>query len=116
VNVQEYFKFHEEMCAKARAISQAKNNDYSAPESRTDDPYAVWANFRQAEHLNICSVEQGFMVRLSDKMSRLANLVRPRHTQTVSDESVQDTILDMVNYLLLLAGYMETKRNQGKKQ
>lgn len=114
MNAQEYFEFHKEMCDKARAISQAKNNDYSAPESRSDDPFAVFANFMQAERLNICSVEQGFLVRLSDKFSRLCNLLRPGHTQTVMDEKIEDTLLDTVNYLLLLAGYMRTKTEVGK--
>ena len=112
MKVQEYFDFHKEMCDKARAISQAKNNDYSAPSAREDDPYAVFANFMQAERLNICTVEQGFLVRLSDKFSRLCNLLRPGHQQTVMDEKVEDTILDTVNYLLLLAGYIHTKKKE----
>ena len=110
MNAKEYFEFHKEMCDKARLISQAKNNDYSAPDSRADDPYAVFANFMQSERLNICSVEQGFLVRLSDKLSRLCNLLRPGHTRTVMDERIEDTLLDTVNYLLLLAGYLRTKQ------
>lgn len=115
MNAKEYFEFHRDMCDKARAISQAKNNDYSAPDSRAEDPYAVFANFMQAERLNICSVEQGFLVRLSDKFSRLCNLLRPGHEQSVMDEKIEDTLLDTVNYLLLLAGYLRTKQGIEKK-
>lgn len=116
MDVKEYLKFHMDMCDKARAISRAKNNDYSAPDARQGDPYAVFANFMQAERLNICTVEQGFMVRISDKLSRLSNLISKTHTQTVKDESIEDTILDTINYLLLLAGYLKTKREENKKE
>jgi hypothetical protein len=112
MNQQEYFEFHKTMCDRAREISAAKNNDYSAPQKRGDDPFAVFGNFMQAEHLNICTVEQGLCIRLSDKLSRLCNLLAPGHNQTVKDESVQDTALDTINYLLLLLGYLETKRRQ----
>lgn len=116
MNAQEYFEFHKEMCDKARSISQAKNNDYSAPAERGNDPFAVFANFMQAERLNICTVEQGFMVRISDKLSRLSNLLRPGHKQMVMDEKVEDTMLDTINYLLLLAGYIRTKQDVAKSE
>jgi hypothetical protein len=112
MNQQEYFEFHKTMCDRARAISAAKNNDYSAPQKRGDDPFAVFGSFMQAERLNICTVPQGFLVRISDKLSRLCNLLTPGHNQTVKDESVTDTALDTINYLLLLLGYLETKRAQ----
>lgn len=112
MNQEHYIKFHQEMCDRARQISLAKNNDYSAPGVRKDDPFAVFNNFMQAERLNICSVEQGFMVRISDKISRLSNLIAPGHNQAVKDESVTDTALDTINYLLLLLGYLETKRKR----
>jgi hypothetical protein len=108
----DYFRFHEEMCDTARALARRKNQDYAAPDSRKDDPYAIFANFMQSERLNICSVEAGFMVRLSDKLSRMANLTRAGHEQAVADEKLEDTVLDVINYSLLLLAYTKMKRER----
>ena len=107
-------RFHADMCEKARNLSRRKNNDYAAPDARGGDPYAVFANFTQCERLNICSVEAGFMVRMSDKISRLANLTRDGHERMVEDEKIEDTILDNINYSILLLAYIKTKQNQEK--
>jgi len=87
-----------------------KNNDYADPEAKPDDKFAVWSNFRQCEHAEVCSTETGFLVRLSDKFSRLSNLLRPGHERTVSDESITDTLLDVINYAILLGGSLEAKK------
>ena len=99
------------MCDAARHLSARKSHDYAAPATRGDDPYAIFANFLQAERLNICSVEAGFMVRLSDKLSRMANLTRAGHEQAVADEKLEDTVLDVINYSLLLLAYTKMKRD-----
>ena len=112
----DYFKFHEDLCNEARALSKRKNDDYADPDSRQHDPFAIFANFMQCDHLGICEVEQGFLVRLSDKMSRLGNILKPGHKQGVMDESIRDTALDIINYVALLLGYLETKRREAKRQ
>ena len=109
MNQPEYLQYHTDICNEARELSQRKNNDYSAPETRKHEQYPAFANFLQAERLGICSVEAGIMVRLSDKMSRLANLIRPGHERAVHDERIHDTILDGINYLCILAAYLDTK-------
>lgn len=113
MNQEAYFKLHQRICDEARELSKLKNNDYASPDNRQDDPFAIWANFMQCEHLNVCSVEQGFCVRLSDKFSRLCNLLRPGHKSGVMDEKLDDTVKDIINYTILLLGYLETKRKQG---
>ena len=110
----EYLDFHERLCGLARALSAAKNTDYADPDARQHDPLAVFANFCQCANLNICTVEQGFLVRLSDKFSRLANLLRVGHEQAVKDESVDDTIKDIINYVVLLAAYRKAVSRQAE--
>lgn len=107
---QEYLEFHKNFCAKALAVSTAKNNDYARPQDSVNDPYAPFANFRKSELMGICTTEQGFMVRLMDKMCRVANLLKPDHVMAVKDEKLEDTLQDAVNYLIILAAYLETKR------
>lgn len=113
MEAQEYLKFHEELCLKGRNLSARKNNDYAAPDSNKEDPMKVFRNFMQCQHLGICTVEQGFLVRLSDKMSRMCNLLRPGHERAVSDETVVDTAVDVINYTCLLMAYLTTKKDGG---
>jgi len=105
MGTKEYMEFHEEICNAARELSRNKNNDYADPESRGQDPMRVFGNFMQVQHLNVCQVETGFLVRLSDKFSRLCNLLREGHEHTVKEETVEDTIQDIINYVILLAAY-----------
>lgn len=110
MNRQEWMEYHQAMTLRAYELTGRKNNDYADPDAHKDDPYAVFRNFRMCELLGICSVEQGFLVRLSDKISRLINLTRPGHERQVKDETIDDTILDVVNYVLLFGGYLKTKK------
>lgn len=59
--------------------------------------------------------EFGFVagvVRISDKFNRLKSLLSGKE-QKVNDESVQDTLLDMANYCIMLK--MELENGQGTK-
>jgi hypothetical protein len=110
MNQSEYLQFHAIVCNTARLLSHRKNADYTAPDKRHGDKYAIFANFLQSERLNICPVEAGMMVRISDKISRLANLTRPGHKRMVEDERLEDTVLDAINYLILLLAYIKVKQ------
>lgn len=100
---EEYFKFHQECVEKMSAITKAKNADYTG---KGDDPFA---NFSRAEALGICSTEQGFLVRMSDKLSRISSFAQKGELM-VKDESVEDTLLDLANYCVLMAGYLKSKK------
>jgi hypothetical protein len=70
-----------------------KNADYSE-----NGPFQ---NFRFCEGIGV-SAEKGILVRLGDKISRLSTLLsRPAQ---VTDESFEDTICDILNYTVILAG------------
>jgi hypothetical protein len=79
-----------------------KNHDYAGHTEK--DPFA---NFRLCESAGLCSTAAGILVRLSDKLSRLATFVA-KGKLTVSDESVEDTILDVINYAVLFQGERST--------
>lgn len=107
MNQADYFAFHEKFCADALALSKKKNNDYAG--SGGTQPFA---NFERVEALGICATEVGFLTRLTDKLCRINTFVQDGVLQ-VSDESVRDTLIDVVNYAVLLAAYIEDKRGQG---
>lgn len=40
----------------------------------------------------------GIVTRMDDKQARLLSLVKPGYEQQVKDESIRDTLMDMINY------------------
>lgn len=98
----EYFKFHKEFCEEMTRVTLAKNADYTANNA---DPYA---NFSLVERLGIGTTEQGLLTRIADKFARIVSLVNSGNA-AVKDESVADTLLDLANYSVLLAGYLKSK-------
>ena len=88
----ELLKHHEVLCKQARDLMDKKNRDYAGNGGK--QPFA---NFTRVESMGICSTEQGFMVRLTDKMSRLSSIIESGKTN-VKDESFEDTMVDVINY------------------
>lgn len=105
----EYKAYHSNMCEKMKAITAAKNSDYTGHTS--DDPFA---NFRQVEEDGITTTEIGFLTRMSDKWSRIRSLVKSGGVGLVLSESLEDTLLDMANYCILFAGYLKSKQMENK--
>jgi hypothetical protein len=92
---------------KMYEIHLAKNNDYAGEK----DPYA---NFRMVEKLGICDIETGIMVRLCDKFSRLITLMNSKDGPKVTDEKLEDTMIDAANYLVIWKCYREQKKELKK--
>jgi hypothetical protein len=102
VNKQEFIAYHRAAVERMHDIMLRKNADYTGD---SQDPFA---NFTLVEAGRICPTETGFLVRMTDKMSRIATLIDGRKAQ-VTDEAIQDTLLDLANYSILLAGYLQAK-------
>jgi len=94
MHIDDFLAQHQRLCDEARALSRAKGHDYSG----TAD---TLKNLKLAGAAGLCTPEQGVVVRLLDKLSRLAELDRPENQASVADESIQDTILDIINYACL---------------
>lgn len=89
------------MFAKAKELMKCKNHDYAD----TSDPFL---NFRMCEQAQLCSTLIGMLVRLGDKVSRFENLSIKKKEQKVKDESIEDTLLDIINYCVLIISYIES--------
>lgn len=100
---EEYMAYHAGMCQRMMDITKAKNADYTGT---CLDPFS---NFATVEDLGICSTEQGFLTRMTDKLKRIISFVQ-KGVLMVKDESVEDTLLDLANYCILFAGYIKSKR------
>lgn len=70
---------------------ERKNNDYSDSFGQSIKEFGFVAG----------------VVRISDKFNRLKSLLLSGKEQKVNDESVQDTLLDMANYCIMLKMEME---------
>ena len=101
---EEYLNFHSGMCSEALSLSVKKNRDYTGKED--DKPFA---NFQRCEAMGITTTEKGFMVRLTDKFSRLSTFCETG-SFLVKDESLRDTLLDIINYTCLLGAYVHSKK------
>lgn len=82
------------------ATAVKKNHDY---DGTNNDPYA---NFRNSTIAGV-SVERGIMVRMMDKVSRISTLLNKEGK--VSDESIQDTLDDLINYTAILKSYLKNR-------
>ena len=102
----ELFKTHEQMCKFALELMKKKNADY-AGRSGTEP----FANFTRVEAMGICSTERGMLVRLTDKMSRLSSFVEAGKME-VANESFEDTVVDVINYMVLLHSYVKDKNGK----
>ncbi len=83
-----------------------KHRDYAG-----NDGTEPFATFPRCESMGICETEQGFMVRVTDKMSRLSSFLQSGKMH-VEDESFYDTIVDVINYMVLLGAYVKDKDSE----
>jgi hypothetical protein len=98
MNKEQFLARLDELYKMNVEISRKKNSDYATG----DDPFK---NFRLCEFIGVCSVEKGMLVRISDKLSRISNLL---DTQAeVSDETINDTLSDLANYAMIMRMYIE---------
>lgn len=101
--VEELYELHDEICAKGKALMERKNNDYR---SGTGDPFK---NFRGSSTFDVSPV-RGILLRMQDKMCRIATFDE-KGQLLVKDEGVEDAIVDIVNYAVLMAGLIREDKN-----
>lgn len=103
MNRADLLNHHKELTAQALAIMEVKNHDYAGRGG--ESPFA---NFLRCEAMGVCSTEQGFLVRIIDKISRLSTFVEAGKLM-VKNEGYRDAILDIINYCILFSAYMKDK-------
>jgi len=79
-----------------------KNRDYGS-------------SFRKAGILSgALDAKSKLLVRLDDKLERLANLLEKGTDGDVADESVNDTVIDAIGYFVLLSILLDEEETYGK--
>ena len=94
---------HKRLCDTARELMERKNADYA----NGTDPFA---NFRMSRLLHIPEAK-GVLLRMQDKMARMVSLI-DRGDLKVKEESMSDTILDLINYSIILCGLLEEMKTK----
>jgi hypothetical protein len=96
-----YFETFTANCLKAVELTKAKNEDYSSG----NDPYR---NFRLTTHISGVPLAKGILVRVSDKLARINNLLdRPGMEGAVVDEKITDTVFDLMVYSNILLTWLQ---------
>ncbi len=101
---EDYLKDFASITKRMYEVTKAKNSDYTGDDS---DPFK---NFKQVEYMGICSAEQGFLTRMTDKMMRVSSFVKQGQLQ-VKDEAVTDTLQDLAVYSILMLCYLQSKKD-----
>ena len=89
---------------KGRDIMMKKNHDYTGV---SGDPYE---NFRGSREFDIDPV-LGILLRSQDKFKRIATFVLKGELK-VQDESIEDALVDVQNYMDLIYGLIKGKRDE----
>lgn len=101
---EELSQHFDALVSQAKELMDKKNADYTNDARGSG---GCLSNFVKAEEFGVCSSEQGVMVRFLDKAARLSTLIR--REGMVLDEKLRDTVLDTINYAVILDFLMYIK-------
>ena len=105
---EEFLNQLQDLYIKCYEIVKKKNHDYA----NSDDPFA---NFTLCEEMGLCDVEIGILMRITDKFKRITTFLQKGELK-VENESVEDAIIDCINYFGILYCYMNNKdKDEGVK-
>lgn len=109
-SIETVLEEHKRICKASLAVVKSKGLDYAREQHKSGD---TLANISNSKNWGITdTVCQGLLVRLGDKFSRLISLTKdPTAVPAVKDEKVEDTIQDMINYLIYLKIKYAEERN-----
>lgn len=107
MNQKQFLSHLENTFKEALELVKLKNSDY-----------AVEVNpFKNFEFANLIGlkVEDAILVRVSDKLARIANLLK-KDDIAVKSESIQDTCIDIINYVAIMMAYMDNEKEKSNHQ
>lgn len=92
----ELHSLHISTCLQARETMEKKNHDYT---NGSDSPFS---NFEMASMIGI-DPRLGLLLRILDKIKRMETFISKGELK-VTNESFDDAIEDVINYMILLKG------------
>lgn len=82
-------------------LVKKKNSDYASP-------YDAFLTFRSVEELDITSVEIGLLTRMTDKLTRIGQLIK----RDAENEPLEDSLIDLAVYCLILMVWLGQKNER----
>lgn len=104
MNQVEYLEHFKAITNRMYEVTASKNTDYTGADAA--DPFK---NFRAVEDMGVATAEQGFFTRMTDKMMRIGGFIK-NGSLKVADEKVEDTLMDLAVYCILLICYLRDKQ------
>lgn len=101
-------QMQQEVFKQCTDIMERKNHDYAGAKPGADDPFR---NLKMCTRLGITDTPRGILVRLSDKYARLIAFMDNDGILKVQDEKLVDTIVDSINYHVLLLGVIRDMKD-----
>lgn len=92
-------ELHQKILDEMHDLYKRKNNDYG-------------------DSFHLLFQEEGMAavrIRLGDKLNRFKTMTKPGHKQTVTDESVRDTLMDLANYSIMAIIEMDRQAIEASK-
>lgn len=94
MNRRELFDLHLELSKKAQDLMMKKNEDYTSQDDN------CLSNLDGSSFVGV-SIVKGILIRMMDKIKRIQSFDEKGYN-AVSEESIEDTIIDLINYSVLL--------------
>lgn len=100
MNQKQYIKEFEKVLSSMLSIVIQKNKDYAWNENIN-----AFKNLQLVDKLGIITTEQWILTRMTDKFSRIITLLHQENN--VKDEKIEDTLIDLANYSIILLLYIK---------
>ena len=97
-SLEDFLKDSEELLTRGLELMKSKAHDY------TDNKDNFW-NFKETAAISGVTPAQVALVQVGHKVSRLVQLVG--NGKEPMNEKIEDTIVDLINYLLILRGIIK---------
>lgn len=114
ISVKQIQKIQKRLFRKASGLVEKKGHDYNFKKQLSGD---TLFNLRIARILDVVERDtQSVLVRLTDKVMRLISLEDPVVTAKVKDEKVEDTVVDLINYVTYFYAFRLEQKNKRRRR
>lgn len=100
-----YEQKYMEVIEKLKKTFLKKNHDYGSSVKKNYDKFESYGKNEGLKYV---------FGRIAEKHDRLENLIYGNHTNQVTDEPIEDTLLDMANYAILAAVSVQEHKTNPK--
>lgn len=113
-SVKQIQKIQKRLFRKASGLIEKKGHDYNFKQQLSGD---TLFSLRVARILGIVERDtQSVLVRICDKVNRLISLENPDVSAKVKDEKVEDTVVDLINYVTYFYAFKLEQKNKRRRR